>query len=86
MADKLVTTFRFSDDVRDELDKIQEQLGEKTWQQTVNRMITDYRRLVDELVKANNENWALKEKNTRQHARVVKFKSALDDLLGSVKE
>lgn len=77
----LVTTFRFEQEVRDELDLIQEQLGKKTWSQTVAHIILDYRRLVDELVKTNHAHRNLEMKYLRQQARVVKFKSSLDDLL-----
>jgi len=56
MADaKPVTTFRFDEATRAELDRIQEELGKNTWQQTINAIIMDYMRMVDSSIFADTK-------------------------------
>lgn len=82
MADaKPVTTFRFDEATRAELDRIQEQLGRATLQQTVNQIIMDYLSLVNRLRMANQANDLLERKAVEMDRRLVVFRKAFKDIL-----
>lgn len=81
MADKQVTTFRFDDETRQELDLIQQQLGKSTWSQTVVHLIYDYRRLVNELMEERKKNRHLDDCLLDMYSKVDGFKMAFNRLL-----
>ncbi len=80
-ADKQVTTFRFDDETRQELDRIQEQLGKTTLSQTVTHIILDYRRLADELIEERKKNRHLDNCLLDMYSKVDGFKMAFNRLL-----
>lgn len=81
METKQVTTFRFPQEIRDELDQIQRQVMKSTWQQTVNHVILDYRRLVQELVEANQQIRALNQKLSDNDRNVREFRTAFQNMM-----
>ena len=82
MADaKPVTTFRFDEATRAELDTIQEHLGKNTWQQTINAIIMDYMRLVVRLRMANQANDLLERKLVDNDRRLRTFRAAFRDIM-----
>lgn len=82
MADaKPVTTFRFDEATRAELDRIQEELGKNTWQQTINAIIMDYMRMVVRLRMANQANDLLERKAIDIDRRLVLFRKHFMDIL-----